>query len=79
MNPSDFLEIITKKRSGSPAFRLATIPPGYSSGRPTLIFDGQTTPTVKTYPYLSRYTPAANDRVLVAMVGRSGVIIDKII
>ncbi|MCL6454377.1 MAG: hypothetical protein K6T78_12265 [Alicyclobacillus sp.] len=61
------------------AFRIATIPSSYSgSGRPTLQFDGETSPTVRTYPYLSSYTPAAGDRVLVALVNHGGCILGKI-
>jgi hypothetical protein len=57
--------------------RLATIPGTYTSGRPTVIFDGEGTASTRTYLYLSSYVPAAGDRVLVAMVGRSGIILGK--
>lgn len=43
----------------------ATIDPAYTSGRPKLIKDGETTVQGKPYPYLSSYTPAANDRVFI--------------
>ena len=55
--------------------RFATIDSGYISGRPTLIFDGESTATIKQYPYLSSYTPTAGDRVMVV----NGVIIGNII
>ena len=58
--------------------RLGTIPIDYVSGRPKIIFDGETVATTRTYPYLASYTPTADDRVLVLMVGNSGVVLGKI-
>lgn len=55
--------------------RFATIASGYISGRPTLIFDGESTATIKQYPYISSYTPTAGDRVMVV----NGVIIGNIL
>jgi hypothetical protein len=47
----------------------------YISGRPSLIFDGETAVTIKKYPYLSSYTPGANERVMLI----KGVIVGKIV
>ncbi|MEH7114515.1 hypothetical protein V7124_19440 [Neobacillus niacini] len=58
-------------------FKMAKIDPGYSSGRPKLIFEGESVLSVKQYPYLSSYTPAANDIVLLAKVGNTYVILGK--
>lgn len=55
--------------------RFAKVDPNYVSGRPALVFDGETTVTVKKYPYLASYTPAANDRVMLI----KNVIIGKIV
>ena len=81
MDVSEFVGIM--KRVGAtekrPAFRLGTIPNDYAAGRPKVIFDGETEPSVRTYPYLDSYTPAADDRVLVAMVGHSGAVLGKVI
>jgi len=62
-------------------FATATIPASYAagSGRPTLLFDGESTATTRTYPYLAAYTPAASDRVLIALVNHGGCILGKII
>lgn len=60
-------------------FRLGTIPAGYISGKPTVQFDGENTVSTKKYSYLSSYTPAANDKVLLARVGNGWVIIGKIL
>lgn len=45
--------------------KFARIDNTYTTGRPRLIFDGEAVRTVKAYPYLSTYTPIANDRVMV--------------
>lgn len=79
MDPAKFLEIISPERGDPTVFKIGTIPAGYVSGRPTVKFDGESAASVRLYPYLGSYTPAANDRVLVAMVGHSGVILGKII
>lgn len=78
LDPVDFLNLI-RQSPGVPTFRLATIPSTYVSGRPTLTFDGEGAATTRTYPHLAAYTPAANDRVLVAMVGHSGVVLGKVV
>ncbi|HHY95074.1 MAG TPA: hypothetical protein GX513_08710 [Firmicutes bacterium] len=77
MRPEDFLEIV-KRSGGQPVFRLGTIPAGYVSGRPRVQFDGESAPSARTWPYLASYTPAAGDRVLVAVVGNGGVVLGKI-
>jgi hypothetical protein len=55
--------------------QFARVDPNYISGRPRLIFDGESTVSGKAYPYLSSYTPAANDRVMLV----KGVVVGKII
>lgn len=73
------------KPSGKPSgkkgceLRFATIDPAHAAGRPRLIFDGETVAGDRQYPYLATYTPAAGDRVLVALVNNSGVVIGKIV
>ena len=52
-----------------------TITPGAGV---TVLIDGETSATVKKYTYLSSYTPAVNDRVLIAEVAGSYVILGKI-
>lgn len=58
---------------------LATIDANYTSGLPELKFDGETSTSSKQYDYLSSYTPAANDRVLVVLFSHSGCILGKVI
>lgn len=68
--------------SGNPpqnGYRLGKVDPAYSSGRPKVVFDGETTASGKQYPYLASYTPAAGDRVLLAAVAGSYVVLGKIV
>lgn len=51
----------------------ATVDANYTSGKPQLTFDGESTLSTPR-PYLSSYTPAAGDRVMVVR----GVIQGKI-
>lgn len=74
----DFLKI-TQGKEKETVFRLGKIDPLYSTGRPSIVFDGETTATTKQYPYLSPYAPTAGDRVLLARVAGSYVIIGKVI
>ena len=62
--------------AGQPLY-LATVG-SYTTAGATLIFDGQTTATTKRYKRLASYTPAAGDRVLVAKISGSYVILGKI-
>jgi hypothetical protein len=77
MTPEEFLKFLPLNQSGV-AFLIGTIPASYSSGRPTITFDGESTASTRTYPYLNTYTPTAEDRVLIAVVGHSGVVLGKI-
>lgn len=85
MNAENFLAIIKDQvlkiiKDFIPlVFSLGTISSSYTSGRPQIVFDGESTASTRTYPYLSSYTPAANDRVIIAIVGHGGVILGKII
>ena len=80
MNPYENLkEIIVKETEEqikeSNRVELGKIDPVYSSGKPSIVFDGEIQASVKKYPYLSSYQPTANDRVMVVR----GVVVGKII
>lgn len=79
ISPETFLNVMRKPEDDTDTFRLGTIPDTYSSGRPTITFDGETTTSTKTYPYLSSYAPAANHRVLLARVGHTWVVVGRVI
>jgi len=78
MKAEDLIAILASHES-TRVFRIGTIPASYTAGRPQVQFDGESSPSTKTYPYLSSYTPAAGDRVLIALVGNSGVVLGKIV
>lgn len=73
-----FLEI-TRGQEKEAVFRLGKIDPLYSNGRPKIVFDGETAASTKQYPYLAPYAPTAGDRVLLAKVAGSYVIMGKVI
>lgn len=50
-----------------------------STGRPSIIFDGEVEPSVKRYTYIDSYTPTEGDRVLLIAVGNTYVVIGKIV
>lgn len=79
MRAEDFLKIVRNQGRDSPVFLLGKIPSGYTTGRPTIQFDGESTASIRTYPYLGSYAPVANDRVMLAAVGHGAVILGKII
>lgn len=77
MSPDDFLTLILGqvRKEVKSEVKFATVSPTYTGGQPTLIFDGDSQETLKTYSYLSSYSPMANDRVIVV----KGVVLGKII
>ena len=75
MNAEQFVQAFGNKRDEKKLVRFAKIDPAYASGKPKLVFDGETAATSKQYPYLASYTPAANDAVIVV----HGVVVGKIV
>jgi hypothetical protein len=76
----DFIEIIEDmiKRKVYIPFSLGRIDPFYSGGKPRVIFDGENKPSYKRYTHLSSYKPVANDRVLMANIAGTHVILGSI-
>lgn len=70
---------IAREEIEGDAFALGTIPANYLSGRPAIQFDGESSASIRTYPYLSSYAPAANDRVLLGRAGHTWVVLGKVI
>ncbi|MFP5109626.1 hypothetical protein ACSU6B_23150 [Neobacillus sp. C211] len=58
-------------------FKLGQIDSTYISGRPRIVFEGESQASLKAYPYLSSYTPKAGDVVLLARVGNSYIVLGK--
>jgi len=60
-------------------FLKAQIDPQWNgTSRPSLIFDGETTKTTRTFPWLASYNPRPGDVVLVVRVSHGWVILGKI-
>ena len=74
----EFLDII-KNNNEESIFKLGKISSTYTTGRPSVLFDGETTPSIKTYPYIGSYIPQANERVLLARIASSFIILGKIV
>jgi hypothetical protein len=79
MNADEFVSLMSSLNKTDKTFSLGTISSTHTSGRPKVLFDGDTVVSAKQYPYLSSYTPSANDRVLLVNVGGSHVIVGKIV
>jgi hypothetical protein len=75
ITPSEFL----KMTHGEAPIRLrmATIDPGYTSGNPRVIFDGESALTTATYPFLGSGV-GAGWRVVLAPVGTGWVILGAV-
>ncbi|WP_218924883.1 hypothetical protein [Priestia megaterium] len=79
MTPQEFVALMSQLNTQEKAFSLGTIQSGYSSGRPRVLFDGESVTSSKQYSYLSSYAPASNDRVLLANISGTYVILGKIV
>jgi len=77
MTPEQFIKLMSSNQPET-SFLIGIIPASYTAGNPTIIFDGESVASIKAYPYLSSYTPTAEDRVLIAVVGHSAVVLGKI-
>ena len=73
ITPEEFLKVVNPKKDEK-VFRLGTIPADYAGGDPKVILDGETIAANITYKCIS-YAPTAGERVLLAMVGKSWVVL----
>ncbi|AGE60793.1 hypothetical protein LEO2_30 [Bacillus phage Leo2] len=81
MNSQDFVSIVNElieKNQPKGAYKIGRIPDNYSSGEPAIIFDGESSPSGKTYKRLGSYNPVAGDRVLLARVANTYVVLGSI-
>lgn len=77
---ADFLDSVRDYvEDDAPQYAMGTIDSAYASGRPRVLFDGETVLGGKLYPYLASYTPVASHRVLLAPAGSSYVILGRIV
>jgi hypothetical protein len=79
LNYNDEIEISKAVGATQPIYKLATVSALFSNGVPKLLMDGETIASEKKYAYLSSYTPAVNDRVLLIRIGSTMIILGKVI
>lgn len=72
----EFLEMNRQKTEK--VFRLGMVD-SVTGGLPTIQFDGEETASGKLYARLDSYTPAVNDRVLLAKVSGSYIVLGKVV
>jgi len=81
INPQDLIDLIEMmidKKSKKP-FKLGTVDPAHTEGmNPRVIFDGELEPSIKRYTHLSSYNPKGGDRVIMAHIGKTYVVLGKI-
>lgn len=69
-------DIVREELGNRSRFKIGTV--ASSDGRPTIIFAGENEPSEKQYSYLAGYTPFEGDRVLLARMGSTYVVLGKI-
>jgi len=82
LEPNEFYQLLEEfyasKQKVSPTFRLGTIDLAYTSGLPKVLLDGDETVTIKEFSHLRNYTPTAGDKVVLALVGNTYIILGRI-
>ncbi|ANW97727.1 hypothetical protein CSTERTH_01110 [Thermoclostridium stercorarium subsp. thermolacticum DSM 2910] len=73
---AEFLEM--NKDSPEKIFKLGKVV-GVTNGSPSIQFDGEETASGKLYARLSSYTPAVNDRVLLAKISGTYIVLGKVV
>lgn len=74
----EFVDLISQLNDSPKSFLLGKIDSGYTTGKPKVVFDGETSPSTKTYTYLDSYSPKPNDRVVLAQIGNTPVILGAV-
>lgn len=69
---------LTEDQRKQSAFKLGTVVELFESKAAKIQLDGEDAPSDKEYSYLASYTPQLNDRVLLANVGGTHIVLDAI-
>ncbi len=77
-NPGQQLDELHLFFKGEKAYRMAIVD-SIKDGRPYIKFYGEDTPSLKPYKYLQSYIPTVTDKVLLARIGKSYVILGKVV
>lgn len=71
-------EVVENQPEQKSQFTLATVTKLFSRGTAQISFDGEETPSEKEYSYLSSYHPSEGDRVVLADVAGTHIILGSI-
>lgn len=71
-------EVLQQEMPQQLNFRIGTVADLFEDGTAQIQFDGEETPSQKQYAFLSVYKPAASDRVVLAALGGTYIILGKI-
>uniref|UniRef100_UPI0032611151 hypothetical protein n=1 Tax=Clostridium sp. NkU-1 TaxID=1095009 RepID=UPI0032611151 len=77
-NPGQQIDELQKLFEGEKAYRMAVVE-NVTGGRPYIRFFGENMASQKPYKYLQSYTPVVGDKVLVARVAKTYVILGKVV
>ncbi|HLS53297.1 MAG TPA: hypothetical protein VK031_04940 [Tissierellaceae bacterium] len=77
MRADEFLGIVKDNRK-EVNFKLGVVADLFGNGTAKITFDGETEASTKQYSYLSSYKPKKGDRVLLAKVGGTYVILGNL-
>lgn len=77
-NPGEQLDELQVLFAGDKAYRMAVVA-SVTNDRPYIRFYGETVASQKPYKYLQSYTPTTGDKVLVARVSKTYVILGKVV
>ena len=75
ISTEEFLNIL--KTDDKKVYKLGKIDPNYASGDPRILFDGETTVSVKKYKTIN-YSPFANDRVLLVNIADTYLVLGRV-
>jgi hypothetical protein len=64
--------------SADKPMRLAVIDPAWTGGAPKVTFEGESTMSTKQYTYLESYYPTASERVVLAPIGTTYIILGAV-
>lgn len=78
INVEELVSLIEEKEENK-AFKLATVTALFASGKGKIQFDGEDIPSEKEYSNLFSYNASINDRVLLAIIGGTYVILGKVV
>ncbi|RFZ78796.1 hypothetical protein DS742_11845 [Lacrimispora amygdalina] len=77
-NPGEQIDEMKLLFEGDKAYRMAVVN-NVTGDRPYIRFYGETAASQKPYKYLASYTPVAGDKVLLARVAKTYVILGKVV